>query len=468
MMSLLEHLQQQVSTLVAQLPQQSRLSLVVAFSGGVDSHVLLHALASLRAQQGSTGAAPADFDLTAIHIHHGLSPKADAWQQHCQQVCEALKVVFLSARVNVTKQPRCSLEALARQARYSKLVELAPPGSIIVLGQHVDDQLETVLLQLKRGAGPKGLSGMARLAINKHDKAAKVRFFRPLIDCSQQQILAYAHQHNLGWQEDDSNQDTDFERNFLRHKIVPLLKQRWPQFAYSVARSAQLCAEQQLLLDEVCEQKLAPLCSADNSLDITQLHLLSETWQRQLIRTWLALQQVQSPSQAILQQLTDQLTNAADDANPLIQWQNWQCRRFRQRLYILPLSVDLSGSSLVFVDDQELLLPQQLGRLTLVAGEMAGHRAANSTTFIGSKKQLKIRFGGYGDKFKPAHSAHSKPLKQWFKLWQIPPWQRDKVAIITHGEHIIGLIHNGQLISSQAHTVGAGQNLQLSYYADLK
>jgi tRNA(Ile)-lysidine synthase len=466
-MSLIQQIQQQVTTLVAQLLQPSRLSLVVAYSGGVDSHVLLHALASLRAQQDHARPGPADFALSAIHIHHGINSQADAWEQHCQKVCMALKVPFRSAKVNVTKQPRCSLEALARQARYSKLVELAVPSSIIVLGQHVDDQLETVLLQLKRGAGPKGLSGMARLGDSKNDDGGGMKFFRPLLGINQQQILAYAREHNLSWQEDDSNQDTGFERNFLRHDILPLLTERWPQFAHSVARSAQLCAEQQALLDEVCQQKLLSICGADNSLDITQLHLLSETWQRQLIRTWLAQLQVQSPSHAILQQLIRQLANASDDATPLIQWQDWQCRRFRQRLYLLPLSVDLSGTRVDFAEHQEIQLPQQLGRLHLAAGELAGNRAANTTIFVGFKERVQVRFGGYGDKFKPVHSAHSKPLKQWFKLWEIPPWQRDKVAIIMHEEHILGVILDGQLIPGQACPVEAGQTLTLRYRADL-
>ncbi|MFQ3217974.1 MAG: tRNA(Ile)-lysidine synthase [Paraglaciecola sp.] len=464
-MSLIQQIEQQVSALIAQLPQQSRLSLVVAYSGGVDSHVLLHALAGMRADQERTR--PADFSLSAIHIHHGLNLKADAWQQHCQKVCMALKVPFEGAKVKVTKQPRHSLEAVARQVRYSKLVELAPPGSIIVLGQHVDDQLETVLLQLKRGAGPKGLSGMARLGVSKDDTAGEVRFFRPFLGSTQAQILTYAREFNLSWQEDDSNQDTDFERNFLRHDILPLLNDRWPQFAYSVARSAQLCAEQQLLLDEVCEQKLIALCAADHSLDIAQLHLLSETWQRQLVRTWLAQQQVQSPSQAILQQLIRQLVNASDDANLLIQWQTWQCRRFRQRLYLLPLSVDLSGTQVDFAEHQDIPLPQQLGRLHLVTGGAPDNRGANSTTFVGFKEQVQVRFGGYGDKFKPAQSPHSKPLKQWFKLWGIPPWRRDKVAIIMHEDHILGVILNGQLIPSQASSARVGQTLTLSYRPEL-
>ncbi|MFQ3234890.1 MAG: tRNA(Ile)-lysidine synthase [Paraglaciecola sp.] len=467
-MLLIQQIQQQVSALVAQLPRPCDLSIVVAYSGGLDSHVLLHALASLKAEQQYSRLGPADFVLSAIHIHHGINLQADAWQQHCQKVCMALRVPFQSAKVNVNKQPRQSLEAVARQARYSKLVELAPPGSTIVLGQHVDDQLETVLLQLKRGAGPKGLSGMARLGVSKDNAAVGVSFFRPLLGSTQAQILAYAREFNLSWQEDDSNQDTNFERNFLRHNILPLLNDRWPQFAYSVARSAQLCAEQQLLLDEVCEQKLVALCGVDNSLDIAQLHLLSEAWRKQLVRTWLAQQQVQSPSQAILQQLIIQLANASDDANPLIQWQTWQCRRFRQRLYLLPLSEDLSGIRVDFAQAQEIQLPQQLGRLHVAAGDLEAKRAADTMTFVGLKEQVQVRFGGYGDKFKPLHSAHSKPLKQWLKLWNVPPWQRDKVAIIMHKNNILAVVLDGQLIPSQTYLVEPGQTLQLTYRPSLK
>ena len=204
-----------LSTLREQLscePLFSATHIIVAYSGGVDSHVLLHALHSIKQESEH------DFQLSAIHIHHGLSKHADQWQTHCQQVCTQLNIAFQTANVSVEALPRQSLEAQAREARYNKLVELAPVNSQVLLGQHQDDQLETFLLQLKRGAGPKGLSAMNRAWVSpcllQPDK--QVGFYRPLLDIRQHTIMDYAQQHILKWCEDESNQNTDFERNFFR------------------------------------------------------------------------------------------------------------------------------------------------------------------------------------------------------------------------------------------------------------
>lgn len=464
-MSLITHLQQQISGLLTQYANQSVPELVVAYSGGVDSHVLLHALWRIREARATSDSKLPAISLSAIHIHHGLNDKADHWQLHCQQVCADLAVPLLTARVKVEKLPRHSLEAQARQARYAKLSELAAIGSIIVLAQHQDDQLETVLLQLKRGAGPKGLSGMASIspAESPADIDPHPRLFRPLLAISQQQIIDYAQQYSLGWQEDDSNHNTDFERNFLRHKILPLLTERWPQFARCVARSAQLCAEQQSLLDEVSQHKLLSIGGSQSSLDITLLCSHSESWQRQLVRTWLAQQNVPCPSHGILQQLIYQFLGAQDDANPLIQWQNWQFRRFNKRLYVLRRSADLSGICLRLPPGQEIQLPQKIGRLRLVTTSAPITATNNTLTFAASKNTLQVRFGGYAERFKPLGKAHSKPLKQWFKLWQIPPWQRNEIAIITLDDQVLGLVIEGKLLPGEPYLEQNCQELCLHY-----
>lgn len=438
-MSLIHHLQEQLSELARH--NSFPTNVVVAYSAGIDSHVLLHGLWQLRKQQ------PETFTLSAIYIDHGLSPKAKDWHQHCAVVCDALNIQFQGATVTVDVDKGKGLEAQARDARYAKLIELAPTDSIVMLAQHQDDQLETVLLQLKRGAGPKGLSGMARFSTHPKslDNPQQVHFFRPLLDISQARIQAYADEHKLHWQEDDSNLNTDFERNFIRHKINPLLQKRWPQIAQSVSRSAQLCAQQQMLLEEATLDKLQPLRRQRHGLCISGLLKLSEPWRAQVVRLWLSEQGILSPSQAVLAQVSPELLEASEDANPIIRWQNWQLRRFDNVLYVLGLTDELSPCQLLLSVTKPLELPLFLGRFVLAA-EVPLERDEQFLLVNNiHQNPVSIAFGGYARRFTPAGTAHSKPLKQWFKLWRIPPWERGTIGMICQHDEVIGLLIKGQL-----------------------
>lgn len=442
-MSLLEHLERQISGFTpSPLPS---LHFVVAYSGGIDSHVLLHAL--WRLQQ--TTKTP--FTLSAIYIHHGLSENADLWQQHCADVCDALNIEFASAKVSLDLSKGKGIEAQARDARYAKLVEMAPTDSIIMLAQHQDDQLETVLLQLKRGAGPKGLSGMdtyftrAKLGLSKQN----VHFFRPLLDISQKQIQHYANEQSLVWQEDESNQNTDFERNFIRRNVTPMLNERWPHIAQSVSRSAQICAEQQALLDEVSLEKLQPLRKPNNTLSVKGLLALTESWRIQVVRLWLDEQNIPSPSRAILTQLSNELLLAAQGANPIIQWQSWQFRRFEEALYVISVPKDINSYSTILSPSEAHELPQSLGYVELVKAKHLGGNKPYLAVDSPELGQITLSFGGFSQRFTPQNSPHSKPLKQWFKHWHIAPWERSHIAVISQNEQILGLLRKGAFLPSQ-------------------
>ena len=451
-----------LSTLREQLrcePLFSATHIVVAFSGGVDSHVLLHALHSARQE------ANLDFQLSAIHIHHGLSKHADQWQSHCQQVCTQLDIAFQTANVSVTALPRQSLEAQAREARYNKLVELAPVNSQVVLGQHQDDQLETFLLQLKRGAGPKGLSAMNRGWVSPCplQPGKQVGFYRPLLDTRQQTILDYAQQHYLTWCEDESNQNTDFERNFLRHDVLPVLQHRWPEISRTVARSAAMCAEQQRLLDEVCADKLKQIQASTNSLHLPALKQLSQSWFHQVVRYWLSELSIQSPSLAVLNQLMPEVLDAADDAKPILQWNGWQFRRFNQQLFVIRASLKKVSIHQVWQGEKSVKLPGKMGSLTFMQTNDVQTNDVQTNdvqtndvqtnniqlenmsqlTFNPNSGSILIRSGGYSVRFKPAGSNHSKPVKQWFKQWKVAPWLRDSVLLVIQNDQVLGLLIEG-------------------------
>lgn len=253
----------------------------VAFSGGLDSTVLLHLLA----QRAKTESLPA---LSALHVHHGLQAVADAWPEHCQTVCDALGVPLQVVRVQV--QPGASLERAARDARYAAFVEAIQTDELLLTAQHRDDQAETLLFRLLRGAGVRGLSGMPR-----QRALGRGHLARPFLDVTRAELEAYASEHQLRWIEDPSNQDHQYSRNYLRHQVFPVLTSRWPQAVATMARSAEHLSEAQGLLDELAQIDLSQALNISEfdwlglpSLELASLAKLSAARQRNALSHWLA------------------------------------------------------------------------------------------------------------------------------------------------------------------------------------
>lgn len=242
--------------------------ILVAFSGGLDSTVLLHQLVQWRTENPGV-------TLRAIHVHHGLSANADARVTHCENVCQQWQVPLVVERVQLA-QEGLGIEARARQARYQAFARTLLPGEVLVTAQHLDDQCETFLLALKRGSGPAGLSAMAEVSsLPEHGLSARCLPARG-------ELAQWALAHGLRWIEDESNQDDSYDRNFLRLRVVPLLQQRWPHFAEATARSAALCAEQESLLDELLADDLAHCQTSQGTLQIAPMLAMSDAAARRL------------------------------------------------------------------------------------------------------------------------------------------------------------------------------------------
>jgi tRNA(Ile)-lysidine synthase len=254
-------------------PAEAAWRLCAAFSGGLDSTVLLHCLVSLRAQLG--------FELTALHVHHGLQPSADAWAGHCTALCAAWGVPLTLERVAVVSADK-GLEAAARDARRHAFA--AQPADAILLAQHRDDQAETFLFRLLRGAGTRGLAAMRPVT---HSPAGP-DLWRPLLDTPRTEILAYAKAHALSWVDDPSNDDVAYARNFLRLSILPVLTARFPAASAILARTAEQMAEDAQLLDELAALEAADACDAEGGLSCVRLAALSPARARNLLRWWLA------------------------------------------------------------------------------------------------------------------------------------------------------------------------------------
>ena len=306
-------------------PRLSRPKLLLAFSGGLDSTVLLHLLAECRKTLS--------FQLSAQHVHHGLSPNADDWADFCRQVCLKLNIPFALSKINVNKNSGLGTEATAREARYKALLSVDADficPDFIVLAHHQDDQAETLLLQLARGAGVKGLAGMAVMS---------GKLLRPLLDVPRSHIEAYANLHKLAWIEDESNADIKFDRNFMRHEILPKFAKQYPAIRQTLSRSVQHLASANDLLDELALMDALQAGLGANihaPLSLAYLSTLSENRVNNCLRWWLAQYGLQMPSQQQLQQITQQLMHAKQDARiELKVSETYTLRRYQTRAYLV-------------------------------------------------------------------------------------------------------------------------------------
>lgn len=397
---------------------QPHTHLLVAFSGGLDSTVLLHQLVTLRDTHG------ANFHIRAMHIHHGLSPNADEWAEHCQNVCTQWNVPLEVKQVKLADDG-LGIEAHARAARYQALADTIRPHEVLLTAQHLDDQCETFLLALKRGSGPAGLAAMPeRLPFG------ETELIRPLLGQTRKELEGWAEEHQLTWIEDESNQDDSYDRNFLRLRILPEIQQRWPHFPQSVARSARLCGEQEQLLDELLAEQLNNLVRADGALLIEPMQVLSDIRRAALLRRWFARQNALMPSRAALIRLWDEVATSREDANPRLKFGEYEVRRYQGALYWLPVMQGLGDETLPWpAPFTPLTLPDGLGLLQLGIDGIEVRAPLENET-------VSVRFKASGQ-FHIVGRERGRSLK---KIWQesgIPPWARERTPLLFYGDKLI-------------------------------
>ncbi|WP_368542136.1 tRNA lysidine(34) synthetase TilS [Enterobacter soli] len=390
--------------------------LLVGFSGGLDSTVLLHRLMLWREQ------AP-DVQLRAMHIHHGLSPFADDWVAHCEALCAAWNIPLTVARVTLGDDG-LGTEAQARKARYAAFADALKPGEALVTAQHLDDQCETFLLALKRGSGPAGLSAMPE-----RSEFAGTQLIRPLLSESRASLEAWAREHDLRWIEDESNQDDGYDRNFLRLRVLPQLAERWPHFAQATARSAQLCAEQESLLDELLGEELAEMLSPQGALAIPPLETLSAARRASLLRRWLATHNAAMPSRAMLNRIWDEVAQAREDAAPCVHLNGFEVRRYKGQLWWIASRPSLTDVVLPWTTpEDDLVLPFGTGVVSLTKpGNVRLPLAHEAVT---------VRFKASG----MLHIVGRNGGRKLKKIWQesnVPPWLRDTTPLLFYGETLI-------------------------------
>jgi tRNA(Ile)-lysidine synthase len=408
--------------LIQQYPNST--SFWVAYSGGLDSQVLLHALSTLLPTTR----------LKAIHVNHGLHHNAAHWADICQQNCVKLGIHCEVISVNAKPKRGESPEACARQVRYLAMTKQLSVGDCLVTAHHRDDQAETLLLQLFRGAGLPGLASMPTSVT-----FGKAYLARPLLPFSRLELQQYAQIKQLNWIEDSSNTDMRFRRNFIRHQLLPALRQHWPSASKTLARVAEHTAEAQKLLEELAYKdwlKVRDL--AANKLSVSRLLHLTPARRRNCLRGWLNRLQVSLPSQMQLQQI-ERLLQSKIDAMPQVNWADIQIRRYRDFLYVLKKETNSPSVDLpIFWDlTQELFLPT-VGILTVERKQGQGIDCKKLAT-----KQVIIDFRRGGERFHVQGRLGSHPLKKLFQEWDIPPWQRKKIPLLYCQEELIAVLGYG-------------------------
>jgi len=395
----------------------------VAYSGGVDSHVLLHVLHTLRANPQFD----CDFELSAIHVNHNLQAQSRQWVKHCEGVCAQLDIPLHVHSVDVDTTAGNSLEAQARDARYTVFKRyLATPSAAVLLAHHRRDQAETLLLQLLRGAGVAGLSSMPVSREIFASSTQTGQLVRPLLHTTQTEITHYAQQHNLQWIDDPSNTDTRFDRNYLRHQVLPQIYPRWPSADATLQRVAEHQAEASKLLEDLARIDLAVIEHDRTSLNIAQLLYLDSLRQKNVLRYWLKYYaQVTVPETQQLNRIVSEVILAKQDALPELVWASNRLRRYQDKIYIQDKNAQPATTDLAQAWD--LAQPLQWAASKLTSRQVMG-QGISLAKLVDAKLVVNNRQGG--ESCRPAGRQHTRSLKCLFQEWHVPPWLRSQVALL--------------------------------------
>ena len=397
--------------------------LVIAYSGGLDSTVLAHALSSLKRDREYFAQTP----VVAIHIDHRLQPESLIWSEHCAESAAALGIEFQSFSVTVQLESGKGPEASARDARYAALHARLQSGDWLLSAHHREDQAETLLLNLIRGSGPAGVAGIGEVR-----RFAPGWLARPMLNVNRSDILQYAIDHDLKWVEDPSNTDRRFDRNFLRHEVLSRLRSRWPDIAARLQRSASHAGEASQLLLELAEIDRAALGACSGRLPIDGLLALSQARRRNVIRFALRDQGLSTPTTLQLQRIMTEVILAREDAQPLVSWPGGSVRRYRNGLYLLPENL-ADAVKTASLQDNQLDLGAGLGRLILETGANTGV----SDALIRGGLCIRPREGG--EEIQPVGQRHTRKLKKLLQEEGVVPWMRDRLPLIYAGERLVAV-----------------------------
>lgn len=404
---------------LAQLPATKRF--LIGYSGGCDSTVLVHAMATIRDRVAPT-------EIVAVHIDHGLHRDSSAWARHCLATCNTLGLPCITQRIEVSKdaRDRFGLEAAARDSRYRALSALMNPGDVLLTAHHQNDQAETVMLQLLRGAGAAGLSAMPVLR-----PFGRGILARPLLFFDRCALRDYATRYDLIWIEDSSNSDIRYDRNYIRHEVMAPLLRRWPRTSAVLERVAKQQAELAALADALAAvdiQRCRIEGAGDNMLSVIELRAMPAIQCRNVIRYWLRSLGLSVPTSSQMEHVLRDALGAEEDRSPHIRWSGAELRRYRDVLYALPPQASHDSSQVIIWNldrTLSLTLPAELG---VLAATKTGGAGIREDLLAG--RNIIVRFRQGGESIRPSGRRENHVLKKLFQERGIPPWERSRVPLI--------------------------------------
>ncbi len=384
----------------------------IAYSGGMDSSVLLHLFYALKGTISN--------EMEAVYVNHGLNSMSEEWRELCREQCKAYRLGFCAIDINAPCPDGESVEAWARERRYTLIAEKMREDHILFSAHHRDDQVETFFLQALRGAGPRGLAAMP--VVKTFTKGFHVR---PLLGYTRDELAGYALENRLVWHDDESNRDTAYDRNYLRHEVLPNIEKKWPAYRNTINRLIGHQQEYKVLLDQLARDDLQrALWKGSMNLGITVLKTLDAARQKNLIFYWLDTLRLAAPSCKHITNILAELINTDTDKSPCVNWPGVEVRRYRDLLYAFkPLKRHDNKQEYHW----DLHKPMSISGETLMASPATGSGVSKAAV---ENTDLTVRYRRGGEKIYLATSSCSKSVKRLFQEKGVLPWYRDRVPLI--------------------------------------
>ena len=427
-----QHIFSQLSAKLAEIQSVDRRprAILLGLSGGLDSTVLLHLLASLKGQLDNVL-------ISAVHINHGVHEDSDLWAEFCQDYCRRLYIPLYISRHDLA-QVKTNREAVFRQTRYQVFADQLPTSGLLLTAHHQHDQSETILFNLFRGAGIRGLRAMKPCV-----SFASGFHLRPLLSVPNNLLNDYAQNHALKWIDDPSNTDTEFDRNYIRHKVIPVIAKRWPVAPGSIARSGENLLETEEIVNEVglqdikfCKESVYPGVIENTYmgvLNLERLQQLSRPRRRNLIRLWLIINAEFTPSSTQLIQIDERL--CTDSQAGLFEYQGYQLRVYKKRLYLMQSLPEPASTIAIRATQGNEYVVESLSLCIHITYPLTPRGNENQITPADIELSFFSRQGGE----KINRNGQTQELKTIYQDCSVPPWERDLIPLIYKDNQLVAV-----------------------------
>ncbi|BBI01107.1 tRNA(Ile)-lysidine synthase [Buchnera aphidicola (Nipponaphis monzeni)] len=395
-------------------------SILIAYSGGIDSTVLLHQFINLKKNNKN-------LIIRAIHINHNMDYNSDKWVQHCKEECKRHSIPIVIE--TITKKITSNIECQLRTIRYTLIKKCILPQEVLVTAHHLNDQVETMFLALKRGSGPNGLKGITECSNLGHNK-----IIRPLLKVSKTTIQNWAKKKKLLWITDHSNNNIKYDRNFLRLKVIPIIDKRWPSFIKSCLTTANICKNTEVIVKNVAKNLLSKYILNNLSLKVHEFIYIAEEYRNLILREWIYKITKKYISYKKIQKIYYEVINSKNEANPKLVFYKYQIRKYRNIIYCIP-DIPLSLKNLIIFwhnPTQTLVLPFNLGKLTI-------HKYGNQMIQPNKNDLINIRFQ-YQGKLSIVGRHKKRTFKKILQELSIPPWKREITPLLFYNNKFISAI----------------------------